>query len=144
LHTLDYVLAYDDGISTCLNLLAAYSVAVKHRLRFEPYIDYDDMKGQVEFLDTFAKEANKGVDVTPPPKSKRKQLGEFLGVSFARSNPRKPLKRAMKPLGNLPLEILGHLQAYIDSIIDNATLKVPIYQVQSSEFLINQLYGDRN
>jgi len=36
-------------------------------------------------------------------------------------------------LGNLPLEILTYLQAYIDTLILNGTLKTPIFQVQSSK-----------
>jgi hypothetical protein len=118
-----------------MNLLVAFAYSLKHRLRFEPYVDYDDMRGYVEFLDTFAKEANKGFDTATPNQSKQskwKRAGEFLGVTFAKSNPRTQLKQTSRPLGNLPLEILIHLQSYFDGIIDNGTLKVPIYQVQSS------------
>lgn len=50
---------------------------------------------------------------------------------MAQSNPRKDIKRAQKPLGNLPLEILSHLSAYMKTIYDNGTFKVSIYQTQS-------------
>lgn len=116
---------------TALNLICAFSLAVKHRLRFEPYIDYDDLRPYAEHLDTFAKAANVGVDMTPPKYSRKKRVGEFLGFSFAESNPRKLIKRAKKPLGNLPLEILAYLQGYVDTIIDNGTLKAPCFQMQS-------------
>lgn len=105
---------------------------MKHRLRFEPYLDYEDLRPYAGHLETFAKDAGKGVDLAPREYSKKKQLGEFLGFSFAKSNPRKVIKQAPKPLGNLPLEILAHLQAYIDTIIDNGTLKTPCFQMQAS------------
>jgi len=115
---------------TALNLLNAYACAIKHRLRFEPGIDYPDLKERVEYLDTFAKAAE--VDI---PKaraySKLKSTGEFLGVTFAESNPRKRIKRSKKPLGNLPLEILNHFSAYVHSIINNETLKIGLYQNQA-------------
>jgi ion channel-forming bestrophin family protein len=85
------------------------------------------MKDYVEYLETFAKRANEGVDLSPRKYSKWKQFGEFLGVSFAESNPRKHIKRATKPLGNLPLEILGHIQGYLDTVVDNGTLKTPVF-----------------
>ncbi|QDS72696.1 hypothetical protein FKW77_003222 [Venturia effusa] len=120
-----------------INLICAFSIAVKHRLRFEPYLDYEDLRPYAGHLDTFAKEAGRGVNLAEREYSKKKRLGEFLGLSFARSNPRKMIKRAQKPLGNLPLEILAHLQAYLDSIIDNGTLKAPCFHMQSVIHLQN-------
>jgi hypothetical protein len=78
-------------------------------------------------LDTFAKEANEGIDAGPRKYSKWKRFGEFLGLPFAESDPRKEIKRAPKPLGNLPLEILGHIQGYLDTVVDNGTLKTPVF-----------------
>ncbi|KAH6611988.1 Bestrophin, RFP-TM, chloride channel-domain-containing protein [Boeremia exigua] len=115
---------------TALNLLIAYACAIKHRLRFEPGIDYPDLKERVEYLDTFAKAAE--VDIPAAREySKLKSTGEFLGVTFAESNPRKRIKRSKKPLGNLPLEILNHFSAYVHSIINNETLKIGLYQNQA-------------
>lgn len=114
---------------TCLNMIVAFSVALKHKLRFEPYTHYDDLKHLVGHLDTFAKEAD--TPDTPKKKSVLKTAGEFLGLSFAESNPRKAIKKAKAPLGNLPLEILSHLSAYMKTIYDNGTFKVGIYQTQS-------------
>jgi hypothetical protein len=61
-------------------------------------------------------------------------VGEYLGLSFARSNPRKTIKRATKPLGNLPLEILQYLSAYAEEMSDNGQLKSPIIYGQISMF----------
>ena len=118
---------------TALNLLNAFACSVKHRLRFEPGIDYPDLRDRIEFLDTFAKAAE--LDI-PPPSTQRKvkAVGEYLGVTFAESNPRKRIKRSKKPLGNLSLEILNHISCYVHSIIDNETLKIGLYQNQASTY----------
>ena len=113
----------------CLNLIAAYAVALKHKLRFEPYIHYDDLKHLVGHLDTFARDADQLDDKKKP--NVFKTAGQFLGLPMAESNPRKVLKRSRVPLGNLPLEILNHLSVYMKSIYDNGTFKVSIYQTQS-------------
>jgi putative membrane protein len=118
---------------SALNLLNAFACSVKHRLRFEPGIDYPDLRDRVEFLDTFAKAAD--LDIPKPgDKKKIKAVGEYLGVTFAESNPRKRIKRSKKPLGNLSLEILNHLSSYVQHIIENETLKVGLYQNQASTF----------
>ncbi|OAL47968.1 UPF0187-domain-containing protein [Pyrenochaeta sp. DS3sAY3a] len=115
---------------SALNLLNAFACSVKHRLRFEPGIDYPDIRDRVAFLDTFAKAAE--VDIPKPlERTKAKAVGEYLGVTFAESNPRKRIKRSKKPLGNLSLEILNHLSCYVHSIIDNETLKIGLYQNQA-------------
>ena len=90
---------------------------------------YDDLKHLVGHLDTYAKAADQ-----PDPKGKQnvfKTAGQFLGLPMAQSNPRKLIKKARVPLGNLPLEILSHLSAYMKTIYDNGTFKVSIYQTQS-------------
>ncbi|EUC48681.1 hypothetical protein COCMIDRAFT_86803 [Bipolaris oryzae ATCC 44560] len=115
---------------SALNLLNAYACSIKHRLRFEPGIDYPDLRDRVEFLDTFARAAE--VDIpAPADKKKLKAVGEYLGVTFAESNPRKRIKRSKKPLGNLSLEILNHISAYVHSLIENETLNVGLYQNQA-------------
>jgi len=43
---------------SAVNLIAAFSVALKHKLRFEPYVHYDDLKHLVRHLDTYAKAAD--------------------------------------------------------------------------------------
>ncbi len=117
---------------SALNLINAFACSVKHRLRFEPGIDYPDLMDRIEYLDTFAKAAE--VDIPKPSKKgKMKSLGEHLGVTFAESNPRKRIKRSKKPLGNLSLEILNHLSCYVHSVIENGTLTISPYQTQASK-----------
>ncbi|KAF2469662.1 UPF0187-domain-containing protein [Lindgomyces ingoldianus] len=115
---------------TAMNLIVAFATALKHKLRFEPGIDYPDMKELVEYMDTFARAAEPEIPQVKES-GKMKAIGEFLGVSFAESNPRKRIKRSKKPLGNLPLEILNHLSAYVNCIIENDTCKVVLYQSQA-------------
>ncbi|PIG87946.1 UPF0187 domain membrane protein [Aspergillus arachidicola] len=116
---------------TAMNLILAFAVALKHKLRFEPDIAYEDLAGLVGYLDTFAKDAHDRQRLQPPRKSLWKSTGEYLGVSFAESNPRKLIKRSKKPLGHLPLEILNHLSAYIDRCIANETLNISLHQAQA-------------
>ncbi|KAF1992180.1 UPF0187-domain-containing protein [Aulographum hederae CBS 113979] len=116
---------------SALNLINAFAVALKHRLRFEPYTHYSDLQNLVEHLDTFAKEASTPELTQRQRPSKIKSWGKFLGLSFAVSNPRKTLKTCTKPVGNLPLEILSYLSAYLDSTIDNKTLLAPIHQTHA-------------
>ncbi|KAE8329871.1 Bestrophin, RFP-TM, chloride channel-domain-containing protein [Aspergillus sergii] len=116
---------------TAMNLILAFAVALKHKLRFEPDIAYEDLAGLVGYLDTFAKDAHDRQRLQPQPKSLWKSTGEYLGVSFAESNPRKLIKRSKKPLGHLPLEILNHLSAYIDRCIANETLNISLHQAQA-------------
>jgi ion channel-forming bestrophin family protein len=116
-----------ETFSTCLQLIVTFAVALKHRLRFEPFIDYDDMRNNVEFLDTVAKGASVGVDTTPRKQSMWRRVGSFLGLSIAQSDPRERVKQTTKPLGNLPLEILTHIQGFINTVADNGTLKTPVF-----------------
>ncbi|KAB2578012.1 Bestrophin/UPF0187 [Lasiodiplodia theobromae] len=125
------------GKLTGLNLIVAFANALKHKLRFEPYVHYEDLQGLVQHLDTYAKEAEDPDLLIPPKKSPWKVFGEYLGVPMAESNPRKQLKRAKKPLGNLPLEILNHLSRYVDTLTEapeggEAKLK-GYHQVQATQ-----------
>ncbi|KAF6834849.1 upf0187 domain membrane protein [Colletotrichum musicola] len=114
----------------CMNLLLAFSVALKHKLRFEPYTGYEDLEHLVAHLQTFAQEAtNSDPDkVSMRKKNFFKETGEYLGVSFAASNPRKTIKKASRPLGNLPLEILSHIACLVDRMVEDGQLKVPMQQ----------------
>ena len=66
-------------------------------------------------------------------------MGEHLGVSFAISNPRKIMKRATHPLGNLPLEILNHLTVYLREVVNDERFKTPVYQTHCRESLFRPL-----
>ncbi|KAK4690751.1 ion channel-forming bestrophin family protein, partial [Lecanoromycetidae sp. Uapishka_2] len=114
---------------TALNLIVAFSLALKHKLRFEPYVVYDDdnLDKLIGNLSTFAGEATDPDRSATGEKSRRKKVGEWLGLTFAESNPRKLIKRAVKSnktLGNLPFEILTYLSAYIEDVVDNKTLRM--------------------
>ncbi|PHH87834.1 hypothetical protein CDD83_8350 [Cordyceps sp. RAO-2017] len=116
-----------------MNLLVAFSLALKHSLRFEPYTAYPDLQNLIGHLDTFAKSATEaqGSISTAHKKKFFRGVGEYLGVSFAASNPRKAIKKASRPLGNLPLEILSHLAVTIDTLVANEQLRVPIHQTMA-------------
>ncbi|KAH8812712.1 Bestrophin, RFP-TM, chloride channel-domain-containing protein [Xylogone sp. PMI_703] len=111
---------------TAMNLILAFAVSLKHKLRFEPYAHYPDLASLIGHLDTFAKNAHKEENMVEQKKTPWKRAGEFLGLSVAMSNPRKALKRADRPLGNLPLEILTYLSAYVEEVNNNGTLKSAI------------------
>jgi hypothetical protein len=125
----------EQGGRTALNLVHAFAVALKHHLRFEPDVAYKDLVGLVGHLDTFAKDAHDPDVLKPRRKSPWKAAGEYLGVSFAESNPRKLIKRAKKPLGHLPIEILSHLSAYIDHCVKQGILPSALHQGQISKKL---------
>lgn len=127
------------GKVTALNMLLAFAVSLKHKLRFEPYAHYPDISSLVGHLDTFAKSAHKEENLVEEKKTPWKRAGEFLGLSIAMSNPRKTIKRSDVPLGNLPLEILTYLSVYIEEVSSNGTLKSPIVFGQiSMYFLLTQ------
>ena len=115
---------------TAMNLILSLAIAVKHRLRFEPYAHYDDIKDLVNHLDTYAKAAHIPSNLEVKKKSLWKSLGEHLGLPFAMSNPRKDMKRSDRPLGNLPLEILGYLSSYVEEVSSNGQLKSTVVQSQ--------------
>lgn len=109
-----------------LNLIAGFAVALKHTLRFEPCGDQPDLQPYIAHLNTFVQ-----TNMHPPERrntSLHKSVGEYLGVSFAQSNPRKLLKKADQHQGNLPLEILSHLGLFLDSLVANKQLTLSIHQ----------------
>lgn len=108
------------GKVSFLNLVVAFAIALKHKIRFEPYTRYEDLQDLVGHLDTFARVAGQP-SPREPVRPFMKHLNNLLRV--AEANPRRELKRAKRPLGNLPLEILSYMGAYIQSINDNETFK---------------------
>ncbi len=85
-----------------MNLLVAYAVALKHKLRFEPYSGYEDITHLIAHSDTFAQAATRSEPEKAGHAEQRhgffKSTGEYLGLSFAASNPRKAIKKAGHPL----------------------------------------------
>ncbi|KAF2715555.1 membrane protein [Pleomassaria siparia CBS 279.74] len=126
----------------CLNLIIAFAVSLKHKLRFQPYTQYDDLNDLVGHLDTFSKAAGQP-SMRPKNRSLCKKIGELFSIPMARSNPRKELKRAKRPLGNLPLEILSFISAYVGDIIDNGTFPLAIAQTQALNTMqsLNEILG---
>jgi putative membrane protein len=87
------------GKISFLNLIVAFAIALKHKVRFEPYTQYDDLEDLVNHLDTFARVAGRPSEGPGKPTLWRK-LKYILRV--AKANPRAELKQAKRPLGNLP------------------------------------------
>jgi predicted membrane chloride channel (bestrophin family) len=116
-----------------LNLIVALAVALKHKLRFEPGTQYEDLKHLVGHLDTFAQAA----DIAPArPPSALRRMAQHLGIPMAEPNPRKLVKNGRGPLGDLPSEIMSHMSAYMKTIYDNETLRdYSIYQTQTLDAL---------
>jgi ion channel-forming bestrophin family protein len=117
----------DDLLSkmTAINLILAFAISLKHKLRFEPFAYYPDLASLIGHLDTYAKGVYKehSETMTEQNISPWKRVGTYLGMSMAQSNPRKAIKRADRPLGNLPLEILTYLSCYVEEVQENETLK---------------------
>lgn len=109
-------------------MLVSLSIALKHRVRFEPFTHYDDLSPRVQHLSLTAHQAEVRELKRPSP---WKRFGMLLGLPMAESNPRKLIKRPNKPLGNAPLEIHGSCCDYIKHIIDNGTFKTPACQTQA-------------
>lgn len=115
------------GKLTALNLVNAFAVALKHHLRFEPSVEYPDLQPLIGNIHTLASEADQS-KLQPKKQTPWKSAGEYLGVSFAESNPRKLIKRSKDNLGNIPLEILNYLSAYMDEVMTNGQLALPVHQ----------------
>ncbi|EFX05542.1 upf0187 domain protein membrane protein [Grosmannia clavigera kw1407] len=81
---------------TAINLLNAFAVALKHKLRHEPYTNYEDLVNLVPHIDTLAGDATRA-DPNSAKGFKKgvfKTVGSLLDLSFAASNPRKAIKKA--------------------------------------------------
>ena len=114
---------------SALQLLNAFAVSLKHRLRFEPSTDYPDLAPLVVNLRTLAGEADQ-THLHQRKHSRAKSIGQYLGIPMAESNPRKLLKKSKENLGNTPLEILTYLSAYAEEIMQNKTLSIGCQQSQ--------------
>lgn len=107
---------------TAINLINAFAVSLKHRVRFEPSTTYPDLQPLIGQLTTMASLTDQDLLIPPKNSNVFKSTGEYLGVSFAESNPRKIIKKSKQNLGNIPLEVLTYLQSYIEMTIANGTL----------------------
>lgn len=142
-HEVDAELGKADLLAklTALNLVVAFAVALKHKLRFEPYTNHTDLQPLVSHLSTFAGSAKPLPEAFVQRKSYWKRIGEYLGLTFAESNPRKLIKRSTENLGNLPLEILTYLSAYMETIEKNKTFDSGVHlgTVMSSLTSLNEV-----
>ncbi|KAF2767141.1 membrane protein [Teratosphaeria nubilosa] len=122
------------GKLAALNLINAFAVALKHHLRFEPSAEYPDLAPLISNIHTFAADANQETlrERKPHP---LKTLGSYLGMPFAESNPRKLVKRSKDNLGNLPMEILTYLSAYIETAFQEKSVSLPAHQAQLMTYL---------
>lgn len=117
-----------------MNLLNAFAVALKHRLRFEPSTEYPDLAPLLCNVRTLAGDADQAA-LRERKISSWKSAGQHLGVSFAESNPRKIIKQAKDNLGNTPMEILTYLSAYFENCYTNKTITIGTHQVLASNML---------
>ncbi|KXL45730.1 hypothetical protein M433DRAFT_536313 [Acidomyces richmondensis BFW] len=117
------------GKLAALQLLNAFAVSLKHRLRFEPSTEYPDLQPLISNIYTFAGQADQTA-LREPECSKWKLAGQALGFSFAESDPRKLIKGSKENLGNTPNEILTYIAAYVDNVFSNKTLTVGPLQNQ--------------
>lgn len=124
---------------TAMNLINAFAVSLKHRLRFEPAADYPDLAPLIGNIRILAQEADSDALKARDP-SAWKAASEYLDIPFGLSNPRKIMKQSKDNLGNIPLEILNYLSSYTEESIQNGTLKVPGHQTQVMNALAT--YGD--
>jgi predicted membrane chloride channel (bestrophin family) len=124
------------GKLAAIQLINAFAVALKHRLRFEPSTDYPDLAPLVNNLETLAGEADQA-HLHQPRISRIKSIGQSLGIPMAESNPRKLLKRSKENLGNTPLEIITYISSYLENVYQNGTCTIGVHQTQSMNFLFS-------
>lgn len=102
---------------------------MKHKLRYEPDYDYKDLKSLIENLDTYAKHAHDPSHEQPKKPAAARTWAAYLGIPGAEKDPMKKIKSSGEAHhGNLPLEILTYLSAYLESIIDNKTFATSCMQ----------------
>ncbi|KAK5111581.1 hypothetical protein LTR62_004877 [Meristemomyces frigidus] len=121
-----------------LNLLNAFAVSLKHRLRFEPAVNYADLAPLVSNLKTLAGELDQDM-LREEMTSKWSSIGNYLDLAFAKKNPRRLIKqaRAKHNLGNIPFEVLNYLSAYFEHVIAaEKTLSTGIHQAQALNMLV--------
>ncbi|KAK6347374.1 hypothetical protein TWF718_005213 [Orbilia javanica] len=127
------------GKLTAMNLLLAFCVALKHKLRHQPEYDYKDLQGLITHLQTFAKDTHHNGGL-PPRKilSTSQRISNYLGITFLEKSSThryKAYKRAGKLHGNLPLEIMTYISSYIDSSIGGGNMPISACQSVAMAYL---------
>ncbi|KAK8045560.1 hypothetical protein PG993_005584 [Apiospora rasikravindrae] len=113
-----------DKVAFC-NMLVAFSVALKHQLRFEPFTCYDDVDPPGPPSPAHCARRSRG-GATAPIGLEGLGLGDGLKHGGAES-----ATTAQRPLGNMPLELLAHCSAYVKRVIDNNTFPRVPYQTSA-------------
>ncbi|KAK6331500.1 hypothetical protein TWF730_004582 [Orbilia blumenaviensis] len=124
---------------TALNLLLAFCVSLKHKLRHQPEYDYKDLQGLISHIQTFAKQAHQAGEL-PPRKTitTAQRISNYLGITFLQKRPAqryKAYKKAGMLHGNLPLEIMTYISAYIDAAIARGGLPISACQSVAMTYL---------
>jgi len=127
------------GKLTAINLILAFAVSLKHKLRHQPEYDYKDLQGLISHIRTFAKQVYEDGDLPPrKPLTSVQRISTYLGIPFFAQQPTrryKAYRKAGKHHGNLPLEVMTYLSAYTDIIIQNGTFPAPAYQSMAFTYL---------
>jgi len=125
---------------TCINIIRGFVVATKYRLRRQPGYDYPDLRPLIQNLSTLAKRAHLANGPLPHKRYNSLRLaGQFLGIPGTIPDPSKPLRKGPTYHGNLPFEVLNYISAYVQIVIANGTMNVPIMQVQTMTMLTTLL-----
>ena len=108
-----------------------FAVATKYRLRRQWGYEYPDLVPYIQNLDTFAKRAymSDGPQQERPWSLLLRTAVDF-GIPGARPDPCANICRGPKYHGNLPVEILTYLSAYVDIIISAGSLPSVPVQIQ--------------
>jgi putative membrane protein len=86
-------------------------------------------------LETFAAVATEADSPKVSKPGTLRLFGQYIGISFAESNPMETIKSSDMPLGNLPLEIMTYIGAFLDYLVENGQLKVPMQQTVACKLL---------
>ena len=140
--------------SSAVNLIIAFAQSVKYKLRHEPEYYHPDLMPLIDHLSTYSKQAHEGDvggdvrdEVSNDTTNKSFDTwGEYLGLPILTSNPRKKLKEYANNgihHGNLPLEIMNYLSAYVGSLMKGGQMTAPILSTQAfnSMALMLDSYG---
>jgi len=115
---------------TAINTSLGFVIATKYRLRRQLGYEYPDLVPYIQHLSTFAKTAYLADGPLEEKQwSRTRRVAVDLGIPGARQDPHICDHRGPKYHGNLPLEILTYLSAYVDIQVAQGALSSPAYQI---------------
>lgn len=104
--------------STCINLILAYAVATKYRLRRQIGYTFPDLHPLIQNLPTLSEFTE---DKTGPV-SKLRRLGQAIGIPGTGTEEK--MMRNVSNYGiNVPLEILTYISAYVENCAKNGMIR---------------------